>query len=82
MKLHEAIKILEFKNKLYRLGSDKQLVFAIDAVLSELNKRLTPCRHCTEGMQEVHKVRGNELQITDELCEVCKGDYLEGGKDE
>jgi hypothetical protein len=84
MKLHEAIKKLQQHTSLCKIlhGDRYELGNAITIVLNELEKRLTPCRHCTEGMQEVHKVRGNELQITDEPCEVCNGDYLEGGEDE
>jgi len=84
MKLHEHIQRLrDYCNFLNRLRGNRS-VFANDItiVLNELEKHLTTCRHCTEGMQEVHKVRGNELSITDEPCEVCKGDYLEGGEDE
>jgi cytidine deaminase len=79
MKLHEHIQRLRDFTKSVNKNT---FVNDITIVLNELEKRLTPCRHCTEGMQEVHKVRGNELQITDEPCEVCKGDYLEGGCDE
>jgi hypothetical protein len=79
MKLHEHIQRLRDFTKSI---NNTAFVNDITIVLNELENRLTPCRHCTEGMQEVHKVRGNELQITDEPCEVCKGDYLEGGEDE
>jgi hypothetical protein len=84
MKLHEHIKRLRNYADFLKELHGRKALFANDItiVLNELEKRLTPCRHCTEGMQEVHKVRGNELQITDEPCEVCKGDYLEGGEDE
>jgi cytidine deaminase len=83
MKLHEHIKRLrnyaDFLKELH--GRKAAYANDITIVLSELNKRLTPCRHCTEGMQEVHKETCNELTITDKLCEVCNGDYLEGGED-
>jgi cytidine deaminase len=84
MKLHEHIQRLSIEAKIRKEKYGNADLFAntIIIVLNELEKRLTPCLHCTEGMQEVHKVRGNELQITDVPCEVCNGDYLEGGEDE
>jgi hypothetical protein len=80
MKLHEAINILERKKRLYNLN-DNEFVNAITIVLSELEKRLTPCRHCTEGMVTDIKETWNEQILKDVPCEVCKGNYLEGGED-
>jgi hypothetical protein len=83
MKLHEAIKKLQQHTSLCKIlhGDRYELSNAIDIVLNELNKRLTPCKHCTEGMQVEVKETRDEQILKDVVCEVCKGDYLEGGEE-
>ena len=79
MKLHEHIQRLRDFTK-----SVNKNAFAndINIILNELNKRLTPCRHCTEGMQVEVKETRDEQTLKYVVCEVCNGDYLEGVFDE
>jgi len=79
MKLHEHIKRLRDFTKSVNKNA---FVNDITIVLNELEKRLTPCRHCTEGVQVEVKETREEQTLKDVVCEVCNGDYLEGGEDE
>ena len=79
MKLHEHIKRLRDFTKSI---NNTAFLNDITIVLNELEKRLTPCRHCTEGIQVEVKETRDEQTLKDVVCEVCNGDYLEGGEDE
>jgi hypothetical protein len=79
MKLHEHIQRLRDFTKSVNKNA---FVNDITIVLNELEKRLTPCRHCTEGMQVEVKETRDEQILKYVVCEVCKGNYLEGGEDE
>jgi hypothetical protein len=78
MKLHEHIKRLRNFTKSI---NNTAFLNDITIVLNELEKRLTPCRHCTEGMQVEVKETRDEQILKNVVCEVCNGDYLEGGCD-
>jgi hypothetical protein len=78
MKLHEHIKRLRDFTKSI---NNTAFLNDITIVLNELEKHLTPCRHCTEGMQVEVKETWDEQTLKNVVCEVCNGDYLEGGED-
>jgi hypothetical protein len=84
MKLHEHIQRLSIEAKIRKEKYGNADLFANDItiVLNELTKHLTPCRHCTEGMQVEVKETRDEQTLKDVVCEVCNGDYLEGAEDE
>jgi hypothetical protein len=83
MKLHEHIKRLRNYADFLKELHGRKALFANDItiVLNELENHLTPCRHCTEGIQVEVKETRDEQILKDVVCEVCNGDYLEGGED-
>jgi hypothetical protein len=84
MKLHEHIQRLSIEAKIRKEKYGNADLFANDItiVLNELENHLTPCRHCTEGIQVEVKETRDEQILKYVVCEVCNGDYLEGGEDE
>ena len=84
MKLHEHIKRLRNYADFLKELHGRKALFANDItiVLNELENHLTQCRHCTEGIQVEVKETRDEQILKYVVCEVCNGDYLEGGEDE